>query len=329
MYEISEMSLRKLAKRVAFAAMGSPAATAARLKRIAASGALTVLCLHRVAPHDGSTYPPLDPQLFRELLGFCRRHFSMTTFAGLPDRDHSKPPMVLTFDDGYKDFIDYSAPILEEHGVTCNQNLIPRSIETGEAPFNVVLNDFAGMATEAQLLRFEAPGFRRYSLSEGRYHWGNALSTWFKERPMAAQKQLAEAIRPQLDGCEGFTPTPVMSLDEARQIAAVHEIGAHSFEHANLGQESDEYVREDARRCREWFASQLGCEPAIYAVPNGDYREHQLPLIEAEGFDRLLLVGQRFSAVDKGRNFRFNFDASSLAEMRFKALGGSVKPVAG
>lgn len=321
------MSLRSLAKSVAFAFLGSPPVVARRLRRLAGSGALTVLCLHRVAPADGSTYPPLDPMLFRELLHFCRRHFAITTFAGLDQRDDvhrpaAKPPMVMTFDDGYKDFIDYAVPILDELGLACNHNLIPRAIDTGRPPFNVILNDYAGMAPDDELVRLDVPGFRSYRRGEPRYAWGNALSTWFKERPMAEQSALAAAIEPQLARWDAFRPTPVMSLEEARQIAAVHEIGAHSFEHANLGRESDEYVTDDALRCRAWFHERMGLEPSIFAVPNGDYREHQLDLIEAAGFSRVLLVGQCFSSPASRRNHRFNFDASSGAEVRFKAMGG-------
>lgn len=315
-------SIRNLVKSVAFATFGSPAVAAMRLRRIAKSDVLTVLNLHRVAPYDGSTYPPLDPQLFRELLGFCRTHFEMTTFSEAGSRKSAKPQMIISFDDGYKDFADYAAPILQEFGVRCNQNVIPHSIETGLPPFNVVLNDFAGMASEDLLEKCEFPGFRRYSRAEGRYAWGNALSYWFKCRAMTDQRNLAGLIAPQLGIGSSFTPTPMMSLTEVREIAAVHEIGAHSFEHASLSYESDAYISEDARRCRVWFREQLGSDTPIYALPNGDFHEAQLDLIEAEGYSTILLVGTRFTTPQQRRPYRFNFDASSRSEMRFKALGG-------
>lgn len=316
------MTVRTIAKSIAFATLGSPPVAAARLRRIAASGVLTILSLHRIAPIDKSTYPPLNPQLFRELLSFCRANFEVVSFAELDRKAWHKPPLILSFDDGYKDFIDYAAPILEEFNLRCNQNLIPKAIESGLPPFNVILNDFAGVASDVELARFEAPGFRKYRASEGRNSWGNALSHWFKVRPMADQQRLAEVIIPQLGIGTDFFPTPVMTLEEVREISTVHELGAHSYEHANLSHESDDYAARDARRCKAWFAAELGLETKIYAIPNGDYRESQLTLIEAAGFTTVLLVGQRFSNPLRRRHFRFNFDASGLAEMRFKALGG-------
>lgn len=316
------MSIRKLIKSVAFKTLGSPAVAAMRLRYIAKSDVLTVLNLHRVAPYDASTYPPLDPQLFRDLLGFCLDHFEITTFGEAGSRESAKPQLILSFDDGYRDFADYAVPILREFGLRCNQNVIPYSIETGLPPFNVVLNDFAGMVSEDLLNECEFPGFRRYTRTEGRYAWGNALSHWFKCRPMADQRALADVIAPQLGIGTSFNPTPMMTLAQVREIAAVHEIGAHSFEHASLSYESDAYISEDARRCRVWFREQLGSETPIYALPNGDFREEQLDLIEAQGYSTILLVGHRFTTPHERRPYRFNFDASSRSEMRFKALGG-------
>ncbi len=316
------MPWRNLIKRAAFALLGSQPAIRMRLRQIGGADLLTILSLHRVAPMDGSTYPPLDPALFRELIDFCTRHFSVVTFGELAQDTWRKPPLILSFDDGYKDFAQYSAPIMAERGVRCNLNLIPSAIESGLPPFNVILNDYAAMAPDEHLCALDVPGFARFRPGDDRYRFGNALSTFFKDRAMDEQRALAQVIAPQLRRTEGFVPTAMMTLDESRSVAATHEIGAHSFEHANLGHESDDYVSHDARRCRAWFADKFGFAPDIYAVPNGDYRPGQLQLIAAEGFTTLLLVGQRFSSLGSGRYFRFNFDASNGAEMRFKALGG-------
>ncbi len=314
--------MRRIAKSIAFATLGSPTLAASRLRKISDSGLLTILSLHRVAPDDSSTYPPLNPLLFRELLEFCRTHFSVVTFADLDRKNWRKPPIILSFDDGYKDFIEYSAPILAEYGLRCNHNLIPHAIATGLPPFNVILNDFAGKAPETWLARFDVPGFRKFSVGEGRHAWGNALSNWFKARPIVEQHQFAGVIIPQLGLGEKFTPTQMMSLADAREVAAVHEVGAHSFEHANLGYESDAYTMADVRKCREWFKHELHSETSIYALPNGDFRESQLSLIEAAGYSTILMVGDSFSSTRSRRHSRFNFHAAGRSEMRFKALGG-------
>jgi hypothetical protein len=75
------------------------------------SGANVILNLHRVATDDGSDYRPLDPGLFDELLSFVKREFAVVTISELGEKA-DKPKLVLSFDDGYRDFATNAAPIL-------------------------------------------------------------------------------------------------------------------------------------------------------------------------------------------------------------------------
>ena len=125
--------LRDFAKVTAFAAMGNGPWLRKRLQTVRDAGVATILNLHRVAPDDGSDYRPLAPSLFDELLSFVKREFAVVTIRELGERS-SKPKLVLSFDDGYADFATNSVPILEKHGLRCNQNIIPKCVETGLPP---------------------------------------------------------------------------------------------------------------------------------------------------------------------------------------------------
>ena len=313
---------RSFAKRVAYAALGNSAANWLRLKSIERHGVATVLSLHRVAPYDDSTYPPLDPMLFRRLLAFCKKHFSVVTLAELGEGGFDRPPLVLSFDDGYRDFYEYAAPIMADAAIRCNHNLIPRALETGRPPLNVILADYCGRAPEEHLAALDIANFPKFQPGQSRGAFGDALSAFTKNRPFAQQLEIEAQALPQLERTEEFSPTPVMTLAQACEVASVHEIGAHSYEHANLGEEQDGYVSGDAARCKAWFRDRMSVDTAIYAVPNGSYRPHQLALLEKAGFETILLVGQRFTRPDSTHHHRFNFDAVGHAEMRFKALGG-------
>src|SRR5688572_4084889 len=107
---------RSVAKRIVFAALGSPPALTAKLRSLRAANALTILNLHRVGPPDDSTYPPLPPHLFDHLLGFVTRHFDVVTFGSLSESPMGqRPKLILSFDDGYADFATFAAPLLEKH----------------------------------------------------------------------------------------------------------------------------------------------------------------------------------------------------------------------
>jgi peptidoglycan/xylan/chitin deacetylase (PgdA/CDA1 family) len=315
-------AVRAVVKEAALRALGSGVAVRRKVRAIGASGAVTILNLHRVAPDDRSSYPPLDPKLFDALIGFLKANFDIVTFAELDAAPRGgRPKLILSFDDGYRDFHEHAAPILAAHGVRANHNIIPACTEAGAPPLNVALQDFVGRAPAALVDSLDVPGFAMDRPLGSRLDLGNRLSSFLKEKPIAEQKALAAHLLPQLLRDPDFAPTPMMSLDELREVAEVHEIGAHSFEHANMALETDDYLREDVARCRAWFASKLGQEMTIYAFPNGSYRAAQLEIVRDAGVRHILLVDEDFSSPAASLHRRFTFDAYSEHEMRYRATG--------
>jgi peptidoglycan/xylan/chitin deacetylase (PgdA/CDA1 family) len=315
-------AVRAVVKEAALRALGSGVAVRRKLRAIGDSRALTILNLHRVAPDDRSAYPPLDPALFEALIAFLQDHFEILTFADLDSAPAAgRPKLILSFDDGYRDFYDHAAPILARRGVRVNHNVIPACTESGTPPLNVVLQDFIGRAPAALIEALDVPGFAVDRPLGARLDLGNRLSGFLKDKPIAEQKALAAHLLPQLRRDPDFAPTPMMSVDELREMAEVHEIGAHSFEHANMAQESDDYLREDVARCRAWFAGTLGREMTIYAFPNGSYRAAQLEIVRDAGVRHILLVDEDFSSLGASLHRRFTFDARSEHEVRFRATG--------
>ena len=71
--------LKERIKSIAFLLLGSNLRTSFRIKRIFKSDVLTILNLHRVQKYDGSSYSPLEPSIFSELLSYLKRNFTLTT----------------------------------------------------------------------------------------------------------------------------------------------------------------------------------------------------------------------------------------------------------
>ena len=312
---IIKSALRGTAKAAVFSALGNGPMLRRRLNRVRESGVTTILNLHRVGPDDGSAYRPLPAPLFDELLRFVTREFAVVTLDQLEEPTR-KPKLILSFDDGYRDFVTHAAPILKKHGARANQNLIPRCVETGLPPLNVLAQDFVGKAPAELRARLAIDGYS--GPRDGSF--GQRLSYFIKMRSQADQDRLAAQLLPQFYAWGDFKPTPMMNAEEVRNIAE-HELGAHSWAHASMEFESDHYLDEDVRRCADWFKTTLGTPMTIYAFPNGSCREGQAEQVLRQGVEHVLLVGDGF---DRGGSVhqRFTFDARSPSEARFKALGG-------
>ena len=187
--------IKHLVKNVALIILGNPSVLKHRVKAISAANALTILNLHRVSQNDGSSYRPMEPSLFEELLVFLTKHFDLVTFSDLPGMPSSgRPKLILSFDDGYKDFIDVAAPILDKHRIRVNHNVIPECVESGMPPFNVLAQDFIGKAPENLLKELTIPGLSIRELAGDRVIIGLRVSAFLKNRSMAEQRELAVLI---------------------------------------------------------------------------------------------------------------------------------------
>lgn len=307
-----------IAKAAMFSLLSNPIRLRRRLEELAAENVSVILNLHRVAPDDRSAYQPLSPELFSELLEYASRHFRVCRICELDEEGagSARPDLVLSFDDGYKDFIEIAAPILARFKISANQNIIPKCVETGLPPLNVMAQDFVGRAPRELVEGLDIPGFAKAGAGD----LGWRLSRFLKFRSQAEQSALAEHLIPQFQRLEGFRPTAMMSLDEIRQIQGEHELGAHSYEHSSMEFETDEFLRADVRRCRAYFRDKLSAEATIYAFPNGSCRPGQEAIVLSEGVEKVLLVGETFGGLGAVLS-RFTFDARSRGEVRYKATG--------
>jgi len=330
MMNIFKVTPRTL-KEVAYRVLQSDLSADFKLRAIAADRALTILNFHRVSDGDGRRgYAAMAPELFDELVFWLKQRFSLVLFRDLETlAPGDKPPLIISFDDGYKDFIEFAVPILEKHGVCVNQNIIPAVAESGRPPMNVVLQNFIATAPAALLREIPLPGLPNGANPDNRTGSCLRASSALKDLPIAAQKAIFADLDRNFSRFDGFRETAVMSLDEIRQIATAHEIGAHSFEHASMAAETDDYLLEDLRRCRDYFMNRLGFEPSIYAFPNGSARLEQPEIVFACGFKHVLLVGEHYSRCSNWLHSRFTMHAESSTEARARALGWLKRPAHG
>jgi peptidoglycan/xylan/chitin deacetylase (PgdA/CDA1 family) len=320
------LTMKPIYKSIAFQLFGSKFRSSYRINKAHQKNILTILNLHRVCVDDQSSYKPLDPKIFEELIKFTKANYTITTFNDLDSikliHDNPKPFLIISFDDGYKDFIEVAVPILFKHKIKVNQNIIPECVDTGDPPLNVAVQDFIGKASAVDLRRLSIPGFDMGADLSNRMGIGLRVSAFLKNKPIVKQNEYKELILSQIGGIHDYQVTPMMNLDDIRQLIEIHELGAHSYSHASMALETDDYVKNDLKLCQEWFSKHLSNHKInIYAFPNGSYREQHIQYVRDAGYDHVLLVGDKFSTITRKVHHRFGFDAETKEEMRFRVIG--------
>jgi peptidoglycan/xylan/chitin deacetylase (PgdA/CDA1 family) len=293
------------------------------LGALAQSECVTILNLHRVSCEKDPYWPPMHPDLFREFLVWLASTFTVATLGQLADLKTNRPVAVLSFDDGYFDFIQYALPLLGKYGFVVNMNVIPECAETGRPMWNVRLYDFLRSASFDQIRRVEVPGFTTKLESDSekaKCRFGLAISRFLKNRPRAERMRLWEPIESAINGQENPS-TRMMTTKEISQIAGYVELGVHSYSHESMGFESDEFFLDDLDRCEAYFNDKIRVPLSIYAFPNGSYRTSQIDLLRSRGIKKILLVDEKTALRNSDVLPRRTMYGESAAELRFQTLG--------
>lgn len=131
------MNWKKALFAAGFAAIG--ATRADRWLRWAAQGPGVILTLHRVRPWREKSFAPnrfleITPEFLGRVITLLKRDgFDVVPLDEVPARLESKRPRrpfaVITFDDGYRDNLEYAWPILKRHGAPWTVFIAPDFVE--------------------------------------------------------------------------------------------------------------------------------------------------------------------------------------------------------
>ncbi|MCA9794269.1 MAG: polysaccharide deacetylase family protein [Candidatus Eremiobacteraeota bacterium] len=232
---------------------------------------------------------------------------------------------MLSFDDGYRDFLEFALPQLRRRSLPANMNIIPECVLSGRPPWNVLLYDFLSSVSLQEAIAVELPGLaplRNEDSTALKAGLGMRLSRFLKQRPAAERGPLWELFRERYMRGRSFDVTAMMTLHELRSMPGEISLGAHSFSHESMGYESDQFFQDDFRRCQTFFREHLDLPVGIYAFPNGSYRRSQIDWLLAQGVERVLLVDEKLAPLGKHPVLpRLTFSADTRQEAVLKGIG--------
>ena len=286
-------------------------------------GLTIVLSLHRVSPVPNPYFAPLHPRDFEGLLQFLSRHAIVRGLRDEPSKRRDKPQVILSFDDGYLDFVEYAMPLLAKYEMRANQNVIPANVERGTPSWDVALKDRLCSAPRSLLEQIQLPVFPRRPVEpgdEGKARFSSALSRALKlVAPPEREAQIEEVNHMLRD--VPYVATRIMSVRDIREAAKYHEVGGHSWSHESMSNQTDTFFREDLRKCFDWFDRELELPMDIYAFPSGSYREHQIEILRDANVKHILLVDHQMLKGESDVYPRLPITAFDADEARLRAAG--------
>ena len=248
------------------------------------SGIGVILTLHHVRPPRAGGFQPnrlleISPRFFASLIRRLKRSgrdlVSLDEMhRRLVEGDFKRRFVCLTFDDGYRDVLQYAWPVMREHEVPCAL-YIPTSFPDGLGELwwlaleeVIARNPRIGLVMDGEDRRFDCKTVEeKRTLFEGLYWWLRRLKTY---------EELRTAIR---DLCARYNVDLAelcrrhcMNWDEIGQMAEspLVTIGAHTVNHPMLKKVSEKCVRTEMEMGRSVIEAALGVRPAHLSYPVGD-----------------------------------------------------------
>jgi peptidoglycan/xylan/chitin deacetylase (PgdA/CDA1 family) len=262
---------------------------------------LLVLCYHGIVARprpDRWSYENWDPaDLFRSQLEWLRQNFEPADLDGVRRwREGAwnarRPPVLVTFDDGYRNNLTVAAPILRELGTPAVIFLATSYIGAGKMLWNdEVRSRVTGWRADeirhpsGEVLR--APGD-----AAGRRLLAERINRACKALDDAAREEYLGYLRRETDGLDTMDDPEArafLTWDEARQLSAMgFEIGSHTVNHPILSRVEESRADAEVRQSKHTIERELGAACRAIAYPNGtlaDVNEAVFRAVRSAGYE--------------------------------------------
>jgi peptidoglycan/xylan/chitin deacetylase (PgdA/CDA1 family) len=262
---------------------------------------------HRISPIRDKFWDPMDVGLFKKCLGFIDRKYEVTLLEDLCTRlaenpkesaPSGKPWATLSFDDGFKDNVEYGLPILENQGLKASFYVVTDCIEQNIPTWTYQL-DSCFRLTSARQIIFDFD-FLPAKLRSCPLH-SHARRRSFAKQLKSALKWVGPEDREKVMRhismvMSDVTPPKIMMdwNDLRRLTASGHYVGSHSTSHSSMGVMTDDrMIRHELKASAAALKKELGYFPLTFSYPFGSYNPFTIDIAREEGYRFGLAVKQQ------------------------------------
>lgn len=254
-----------------------------------------VLMYHRIVDRDRSLEGlPLGTfaAQMRWIRGHCEPIAPEAIVERARDAGRARPAVLVTFDDGYRDYHDLAYPVLRELGIPALVFLATSFLDDGGMMWTDTVQ-WAALATRRQRVSLPwtdgatgRPATIALPDRAARAALGERARAYLKRLPDDQRRAALAALLDEL-GAPPERPREMLTWDEARRTMGLTRFGGHTHTHPILSRLDRVAAEREIRTCRDRIAAETGVAPTAFAYPNGrpeDYTAETQEILRALGF---------------------------------------------
>ncbi len=305
---------------------------------------VTVLLFHRVHPKRDPLWDPMDPVLFESILLYVKKNYEpvgLDEFFQHTDRKYKRQPLIITYDDGYRDFIDYSFPLLKKYSLPASMFVVTDCIDRNTPTWTYLMDYFFYNTKKLEVnncdfgLPIQEFNVTKWNTDEERIAYCKKFKQYLKRVPNKKRTEIVQTFVTDFNDVQK-PQNLMMTWEEIKQLQSEGvQIGSHSVSHPPLATIEDENelkseLLDSAVRIKEV----TGRFPSTISYPVGSYNSRVKMVSEQVGYKLGLAVNQRIFNTNRDDNFEiprielYNEDMIK-AKLRITGIYGKLKRMAG
>jgi peptidoglycan/xylan/chitin deacetylase (PgdA/CDA1 family) len=257
---------------------------------------------HRVSPQKDIMWPPIHPAHFEKIIRFLSKNYQMVlleSFLQTTDPENNdKPVATVSFDDGYKDNLEFAAPILQKYKCPASFYVVTDCINENIPTWTYAVDFFFRECPKKSLILeydFVPADFRvcQWQFEEQGKLVSAKMKSWLKSLSNDHRLVVMDEIKKQLNDVE-FPKELMMNWNNVRQLhSAGFYIGSHSHTHPMLASMAkEEEIEKELQQSAAIIKTQLGYCPISISYPIGSWDERVVRLAKKSGYQFGLAVEQ-------------------------------------
>ncbi len=257
------------------------------------------LTYHRIGgPNERFTNIPAP--VFRAHMRWLRQNCDVIHPDELADRvahpaQGRRPSVIVTFDDGYRDYYEQAYPILQEFGIAAINFLPTRFIDSGE-PFWWDLLDTAVASTSLSAARVPSGELMRLDSRDAKVRYSRRWKAVLKQLPAPDEAPLLDEALAALHTRRDAVPVErqVMTWEQVREVAALTIAGGHTHNHKLMPFLDEGQLDEESTICRDRIEAETGKRPMSFAYPSGAWSEAAGSAVARAGYTAAFTTREGF-----------------------------------
>lgn len=255
---------------------------------------VTVLMYHRIK-NESDPFPGTEARTFETQMRWLKKTCDVIAPEELAQatRNHARgrPAVLLTFDDGFRDYHDNACPVLRELGFTGLVFLATGAIDTHTMIWTDVVTWIA-TTTESSCVDLPWDPSQRVFINgqDSRDQLAQNAKRFLKDIPDEHRRawlaKFAQSLNVDPQG--GALDRQMLDWNEVRATLDCTRYGGHTHNHPILSQLDEASMEAEIATCRRRIVDETGIEPRFFAYPNGraqDFTEITKALLRKHGFE--------------------------------------------